>query len=923
MDNNSNINDGEEVFVLLDENGDVIAEDVPVEEMPEAGYEEPIAEAEPEYESEEPEAAEGEAYDEAEEGATEEYAEEPEASLEDELGPEVEYEEEPVLENPDIEYDDDEEEKPVLGGVVNKILTVAAIILVIIAVVLGISLMKGKKSEVETVDFSTVGSQMAGITVIGGDNIEAITAAQGARLDELYEAVKSYDYDEADEETGITDIDITLTTIVKDLKIKVVNKKNKLIANVPFQVEVTDPNGKTTTWTDTDKDGIIYQTDLAGGIYTVKLVALDGYDTMYNFENAEKQSITVLSQLEYKKVDVSNEIKTASQVDVATEDTAEQDTTVESSNKDTVTYVMSAKTADGNGYEEVDRSTLTSPVETLTVKYEVSSFRFKRLSSGPVNLEDVSDGGTPTEHTHTYSWDGNTGSGGSHTLKCTVTDCTETQTESCSDTKNNSTSADGADGYCDVCGAAMSYTASLTITGTDKLTVGLDTDIEISATAEIPSYMSVSTYSWTIEGDCVSTDENLNGAAVTISAVKAGTANITCVATLNDNSTVRNTLQVTVTAPVLNYSTTKVAIIDGDVLKFTVVKADGTAIDESLINWTSSDTAIATVSKGEITPITTGTVTIKVVNKATETVMVSTTVVVLDPKNDDSSKLLDTEGNQLYVKNSSGEYVEATYKDYYDDTVKLYKSVGISYKYTGWWTIDGKTYYFDANGNKVTGNQVILGAKYTFSSDGVLQSGTGSFGIDVSTWQGTIDWSKVAKSGVSFAIIRCGYRGSTVGGLVADSKFETNIKNATAAGIKVGVYFFTQAITEAEAVEEASMVLGQVADYTISYPIFIDVESASNGRANGLTKAERTAIVKAFCKTITNSGYKAGVYANKNWFTNYINTSELTEYTIWLAQYASAPTYTLTRYDLWQYSSQGSISGISGNVDLDLSYLSY
>ena len=119
------------------------------------------------------------------------------------------------------------------------------------------------------------------------------------------------------------------------------------------------------------------------------------------------------------------------------------------------------------------------------------------------------------------------------------------------------------------------------------------------------------------------------------------------------------------------------------------------------------------------------------------------------------------------------------------------------------------------------------------------------------------------------------------------------------------------------------MCLTMVEGYKISYPIFIDVESASGGRANGLTKDERTAVIKAFCKTISNAGYKAGVYANKNWLTTKINTSELTGYVIWLAQYASSPTYTATRYDIWQYSDSGSLSGISGSVDLDLSYLGY
>ena len=125
-----------------------------------------------------------------------------------------------------------------------------------------------------------------------------------------------------------------------------------------------------------------------------------------------------------------------------------------------------------------------------------------------------------------------------------------------------------------------------------------------------------------------------------------------------------------------------------------------------------------------------------------------------------------------------------------------------------------------------------------------------------------------------------------------------------------------------EAVEEASMALSLVSGYGLNYPIFLDVES-SGGRGDGVSKETRTAVCKAFCQTIQNSGYSAGVYANKTWFTEKINTSSLTGYKIWLAQYASTPTYTATRYDMWQYSSKGHVSGISGYVDMNISYMNY
>jgi GH25 family lysozyme M1 (1,4-beta-N-acetylmuramidase) len=119
-------------------------------------------------------------------------------------------------------------------------------------------------------------------------------------------------------------------------------------------------------------------------------------------------------------------------------------------------------------------------------------------------------------------------------------------------------------------------------------------------------------------------------------------------------------------------------------------------------------------------------------------------------------------------------------------------------------------------------------------------------------------------------------------------------------------------------------VLSLISGYRISYPVFIDVEAVgNNGRADNLDRATRTAVAKAFCRTIQNGGYTAGVYSNKSWFENRINARELTQWKIWLAQYNTAPSYTLTKYDLWQYSSQGSVSGISGNVDMNLSYLGY
>lgn len=194
-------------------------------------------------------------------------------------------------------------------------------------------------------------------------------------------------------------------------------------------------------------------------------------------------------------------------------------------------------------------------------------------------------------------------------------------------------------------------------------------------------------------------------------------------------------------------------------------------------------------------------------------------------------------------------------------------------------------------------------------------------GIDVSKYQGTIDWEKVAAAGVKFAIIRCGYRGYSTASLVIDPEFETNLKEATKNGIDVGVYFYSQAVTEVEAVEEASMVLNQIKRQFVPYPVFIDSEaSGGDGRADKIDAEKRTKICKAFCETIQNGGYSAGIYASKTWFTKNLEADKLEDYIIWLAEYREVPTYEGV-YNLWQYTSKGKVDGIEGDVDLNLSYI--
>ncbi|HOO80161.1 MAG TPA: glycoside hydrolase family 25 protein, partial [Lachnospiraceae bacterium] len=192
-------------------------------------------------------------------------------------------------------------------------------------------------------------------------------------------------------------------------------------------------------------------------------------------------------------------------------------------------------------------------------------------------------------------------------------------------------------------------------------------------------------------------------------------------------------------------------------------------------------------------------------------------------------------------------------------------------------------------------------------------------GVDVSQHQGAIDWEAVADSGVDYAMIRVGFRGYGSGALVLDECFEANITSARAAGLEVGVYFFTQAITIAEAQEEAQFVLDAIAPYQLSYPIVIDIEKPedSEARAMSLSVVDRTSIVKAFCDSITAAGYEPMLYGNTYSFFAMVDIEQLCDYPIWYAFYNDYPYYPYALRS-WQYTAQGTIPGIDGPADLNL-----
>ena len=690
-----------------------------------------------------------------------------------------------------------------------------------------------QKLQAERTVLAEVGENLPGDQVLNTDSFDElaqlrIQEEEEKEKEEEAARKKAQKEAEQDEEEESVAVDFTLSTIQSDLKIKIRRQKEQsLIGGVPFTVKVKGPNGKTTEQTDTDEDGIIYLTGLSSGKYEVALCSLIDLDELKQEDNyreneeyllyskykisEESQTIQVTDSIAYEVVDVSDEVKSASEVNTAKEDTAKNDTPVESTVKDTVEWVESTQTeVDGEGgessYEEVSKSEIPDPYASACL----AGSSFSRLSE--------------------------------------VTESTSESEENKEENKEEK----------------------------DKKEQGED-ETDESGTSDSDAAESSQT-----EKEQPQDEEGQQ-------------------------------------EPELKVDPSEIHLVCGNTQ---TIKASVTNASDTTVTYVSSDADIATVSDGgTVQGISAGNCTITVALKDYEDVTQTVSVTVSE-KTDDSTPLKDADGNPLYVKDGDS-YRAATAADYSSFDVFYRKTVTEKkYRYTGWQHINGLTYYYDKNGNYVTGSQIIQGVSYTFSSEGILDTDSTNTGIDVSMWNGSIQWDEVASSGISFAIIRCGYRGSSTGALVKDSAVGTNITGARNAGLKVGLYFFSQAVNEAEAVEEASMAVQIAKSYGISMPIFLDVES-SGGRGDSISTSQRTANIAAFCKTVQNAGFSAGVYANTNWFSEKINVSSLTSYHIWLAQYAETPTYSRSRYDIWQYSASGRINGISGDVDLDISYRSY
>lgn len=778
------------------------------------------------------------------------------------------------------------------------------------------------------------------------------------------------------------------SSIEKDLKIKIQDESSKNVKGQPFEITIKadKKKAKSTTYSDDDKDGIIYIKSIDAGKYDVSLNEIDGYISK---ENSYK--VTVKDKIEYTKVDVKDEIKSAAEVAPA-EDAEVDNVEVEAVIQDTVETVDSTCTPSKVGAGDVDTSNFpkasvggSTKVDIAQAAVTASAKRVGYHATGnegetvpstatkePKSSEtqQPSEGGTDkgdnTGNQGGNSQGGTTGSGenqgGSSTggteepkpkpnpepstyeitivhmfykndgkTKADKADEKETVTVA-KDAKTVS-SAKTYDGYkasngttFTIQNGAKEYTIMWVATAADKVTYKVthnffqadgktkaeeskSEDITVDATATEIQASSYEAQGYKLAEGSTKIKVAAGTTAYTLKWVKAAAA-----------------ASASVTAPqtATLYNST---INNANAIGLTATLTDAGNIITN-ITWTSSNEKVVKVSNGAKIGCTltavgkgsatvTGTITYLSKPGDTKTTAndkkITCTVTVNDFTGNTTTQLKDKSGRALYKDSECKK--PATVADYNANGTYYTEPV-----YTGWQTIDGKVYYYNSNHQRVTGSQVISGISYTFGSDGALQQGSGKNGIDVSSHQGNIDWASVKAAGINFAIIRVGYRGSQTGALVEDSCFKKNIQGATANGINVGVYFFTQATTEAEAVEEASMALTLCSGYNLSYPIFVDTENGSGAaRANGLDKGTRTACVAAFCKTIANGGRKAGVYASKSWYNNKIDASAFSNYFIWVAQYNTTCNYK-GKYNMWQYSSKGSVPGIKGNVDVNIAY---
>lgn len=732
--------------------------------------------------------------------------------------------------------------------------------------------------------------------------------------------------EEASEVIGDITITIKTSSIFEDLKVKIVNEKGNLVGGFPFEIVVTPINGEegddrtVINFSDHDMDGILYLKEMKGGDYVVDLKELEGIIISKNSVKA-----TVKGELEYEKVDNEDEIKK----DDASEDTAQNNVVVEAVLQDTLPLLESKPYPVEVAKDKVDFSNFPAAsvskevAETTLQKIEkVDAQEVSILSVERYTLMSSALLGEETTASSTHDAIDKVASQGSRTGDPLGENTPQPQTEESSSVVEAPPTDTQAPTDTQPTQPASTDPQPTQPASTDpQPTQPASTDPQPSTDA---SSNPSSEQGSSSEGGN-STDKPSEGGSSTDGSTDKpeGDSEPDTEKPSQDKVLASATMKLPKSVQLYHYgnNNSKTAKVTLD-----ISDKDGLIVSDS-IKWSISDKNIADMTVAEDKKSVTlvakkaGTTAVVVEVKyvsgtdgKTTTGQISCSVNVGN-HTDNTTHLKDVNKQPLYIDGTATKI--ATPANYATAT-KLYTTP----KYTGWQTLNGKLYYFKADGTPATGNHVIGGVQYSFNSDGSLIPSAETYGIDVSKWQGSIDWKAVSQSGVKFAIIRCAYRGAKDGLIHEDPYFKANIKGATQNGIKVGVYFFSQAINEVEAIEEASMSIGLVQGYYLNFPIFIDTEKATNGRANGLDRATRTRVVKAFCETVRNSGYKPGIYASRSWYNNNLDMSQLSSYNIWVAQYNTSCTYT-GRYDMWQYTDSGSVPGIKGSVDMNKCYTGY
>lgn len=672
------------------------------------------------------------------------------------------------------------------------------------------------------------------------------------------EAESATDSSENKTLTELTKEDGTKVTILDELNVQL---------EMDIQAYATAVTAvKGATYTDEDNDGLIYLNKLKAGDVTVAYIPTDATKDYAAVSYLNK--MTVKGKLEYKKVDVAKEI------DTSAPDVAAPDRVVEATLKDTVEYVEYSTKKEAR-YVEAGvanapqaGSASGSAVVTLSVK---SSSRRKRGGyalhlTDPMSIFNhsaISMVGIRTMSQMVLLADNETGTVTAEQvaeLKTKYEEALKAYDEAKKEADTNPSDASKANA--DDKKANLDIAESNYNTAKAAYQKQQDAAKEEEVKDNTPSSLTIqmgSVNNVTVYNTADGTGRTASFKVTPTATDGAGTnltGTVTAVAASGDFKVSNNGNEITVTA-------------------------GGSDVQNGTITYT--------VSIGNVTA-TGSQAMVNVVS---------------------SQALHDAEGNALY-KDDKG--TPATMADY-KSGAKFYSKKETT-TYYGWQSLNGKSYYYDKNGKTVSGEQVIHGVKYNFGSDGQLMiSGTG---IDVSKYQGNINWA-AASSAISFAVVRVGYRSIGTGALNIDPKGVQNIQGAKAHGITTGAYFYSTAQSEAQAVEEASLAIQQVqAAGGVSMPIFIDWEG--NSRTNAVDANTAAAIINAFCTTVRNSGYRAGLYSDKNHLTHKINMGNVSGGTvIWCAQYNTRCTYS-GHYDMWQYTSKGSVPGINGNVDMNQSF---